>query len=417
MENVRNSKSADAKGFMLRARHLFLTYPKNDGNKNKLLEMLLSKLENKGVLYAVCAEEKHEDGSPHLHAYVHLKDQTNFKNPNCLDFNGKHGDYSKAFCPKKSREYVMKDNNYVEFGEYKETEELRKINREINRQEKNKLILETDTVKLVDDGTIALTQIQLVEKSKSLYQQLNHPASEKIIQRECIWVYGKPGTGKSTWVRSIEESLYEKPQNKWWCNYKHQPAIILDDLDIHGGCLGHYIKIWADNFRFNCEFKGGNIEPTYKRLYVTSNYLPEQLFKDRTEAEAIKRRFKIKTMNGDYNAVDYFYDGSLIEYIEVEEKKKKKKERSRDNSPSDKRIDRYEARINNLEFELKTIKQIRQEPVSAREEQYKNKLYEEQQLRKEMELEVKKHKEKIAELEEFIKKMTNANNLNKNNIE
>lgn len=401
MEEVKRSQSVENRsGFNLRGRHLLLTYPKNEGNKNKLMEMLLAKLESKDVLYAVCAEENHEDGSPHLHAYVQLKSQTNFKNANCLDFNGKHGDYKVAVKPDAARNYVMKGNNYVEFGEYTDPKDLKKKTQDLNRQEKNKLILETPTVNLVDDGTIAVTQIQLVEKSKNLYQQLNHPASDKIIQRECIWIYGKPRTGKSTYVRNVEDSLYEKPQNKWWCNYKHQPAIIIDDLDTHGGCLGHYIKIWADNFRFNGEYKGGNIEPTYKKMYITSNYLPENLFRDRVEAEAIRKRFQIKTIDSEYKLQDYFYDSDSIQYIELEQKKEKKRERSRDNSPvHSSKHDALAARVNILEFELKEARRIKVEAVTTREETYKNQLYTVQQELKELQRLLKEKDELIKKLQ------------------
>lgn len=44
------------------------------------------------VGYAI-AQERHEDGSEHLHAYVQLNKRINWNNARCLDFNGYHGDY------------------------------------------------------------------------------------------------------------------------------------------------------------------------------------------------------------------------------------------------------------------------------------------------------------------------------------
>lgn len=431
MEGVKRAKSQEPRGFLLKARHLFLTYPKNDGNKNKLLEMLLNKLENKVVLYAVCSNEKHEDGTNHLHAYVQLREQTCFKNPNCLDFNGKHGDYKTAFKPVECRDYVMKDGDYVEYGEFK-TETDRKREKMLEKhemtKEHNKLVLENKVHELVDNGQLPIIQVPLMEKAKAQYIASKQMPG-KIIQRECIWIYGKPGCGKSTWVRNKEEVIYEKnAENKWWDMYQHEEAVLIEDLDDKGAHLSHKLKIWADNFRFPAEIKGGQCYPTYTRLYVTSNYVPEHLFTEPALLEAIKRRFKIKTLDAEYNLVDYFYDPTMIEpIIQTFDRKLKKKDRSRDNSPVDRRIaDRNEGRINNLEFELRTLRAMKKEPLTSIEEEYKKKLFEEQQKVKEMELEIKKLKERLVEQDEYIKKLnaSNAigdrveqNNLNIVNIE
>ena len=69
---------------------------------------------------------------------------------------------------------------------------------------------------------------------------------------------------------------------------------LVDDFDKQGACLGHLLKIWADNYRFNAEIKGGMIRPCYTTLLVTSNYTPDQIFKDDAElCEAVTARFKV----------------------------------------------------------------------------------------------------------------------------
>ena len=56
--------------FRISSKSWFLTYPQCPVGKTLAMELLKSKRPVKGV---VVASEKHEDGSPHLHAFILLK--------------------------------------------------------------------------------------------------------------------------------------------------------------------------------------------------------------------------------------------------------------------------------------------------------------------------------------------------------
>lgn len=108
-----------------------------------------------------------------------------------------------------------------------------------------------------------------------------------------IWLFGKAGAGKSYYARHHwTEPYFIKPQSKWWCNYRGEPTVILDDLDKGGACLSHYIKIWADQYATKGEIKGASVSLNYQRFIVTSQYLPRDLWTgDEPLLEAIHRRF------------------------------------------------------------------------------------------------------------------------------
>lgn len=66
--------------------------------------------------------------------------------------------------------------------------------------------------------------------------------------------------------------------------------------------MGYYLKIWADHSVISAEYKGGSKLIRPKRIIVTSNYTPEQIWPDKEGiVDPIRRRFTIivfKTFHG-----------------------------------------------------------------------------------------------------------------------
>ena len=111
------------------------------------------------------------------------------------------------------------------------------------------------------------------------------------------WRWGPTGTGKSRSVRDeFGHSLCNKPITKWWDNYKGEETVLLDDFGDCHKCLGYHLKIWADRYTITGEVKGGHMNIRPKRIIVTSNFHPRDIWKnddDKNNLEPILRRFKI----------------------------------------------------------------------------------------------------------------------------
>lgn len=83
---------------------------------------------------------------------------------------------------------------------------------------KNRLLLAKGAAKAVEDGDIALVHLPKLKHAIDLYHQLTDQPVD-LDELDNHWYYGAPGTGKSRGARAEYPGLYNKPLNKWWCDY------------------------------------------------------------------------------------------------------------------------------------------------------------------------------------------------------
>lgn len=266
----------------IRAKGWFCTWPKCDASKEYALEML--KMDHQIVEYVICQED-HQDGSKHLHGFLKMEKTIEFK-PNLFDFAEYHGNYQPAKSWRAVIAYVKKDGDFI--SSFNVENALQKKAKEAVAA-KNKLLLNTDVKALVDEGEISILTVPRLLSAKRAYENAGVPPIHS--PRKCFWIYGSPRVGKSFVVREMFPDLYEKSQNKWWDGYCNEKYVLIDDFDKQGECLGHLLKIWADNYRFLGEIKGGSIYIKNVALFVTSNYRIEEIFGDEKVRDAIMCRF------------------------------------------------------------------------------------------------------------------------------
>jgi len=292
--------------FRLAGKNLFLTYPRCELERKDLGELLLSKV---GVDYMIVCRELHEDGFPHLHVLMTLKKKFETRSPTYFDVAGYHGNYQTARVSDDVREYITKyDTHPWEHGFYSGNNHSKVQKRAIE----NKLLLSKPLNELVDEGVVHLSQYKQYKEAIQSYK-LDSIHVPEYMPKKAIWIFGSTGIGKSRYIRdNFPGQAYFKAQNKWWDGYSGQSVVLIDDFDHHGACLGHYLKIWGDCYSFGAEVKGGTLRPVYDHLFITSQYLPRDIWCPGTDESkwdqemrsAIERRFKIMTIE----------DGQLVEY-------------------------------------------------------------------------------------------------------
>lgn len=289
--------------FRMAGKSFFLTYPKCRLTKDEAHEalLLLGPFD-----YFLCSREYHEDGDPHLHCLIIYPKKKDISNERYFDISGYHGDYRTAKSNEKVRDYILKaDLSPLEIGIFDSNSQSAVQRRAIE----NKLILGLSMPQLVDQGIIHISHYNQIRQAKESYK-IDSIQVPQYMPKSCFWIVGDTGIGKSRYVReTYGDKVYAKQMNKWWDGYAGEEVVLIDDFDLAGQCLGHYLKIWADCYSFLAEVKGGTIRPVINTFIVTSQYTIDEIWKKSKDGEwdyqmcaALFRRFKVVTVK----------DGALV---------------------------------------------------------------------------------------------------------
>lgn len=247
----------------------------------------LHKLElNDRVKYLVAGKEVGAEGTPHLQGYVYFH--------GAITLSGLKKFLSRAHIeacrgtPDQNREYCIKEGDYREHGTLPLSQ---KRKGQLNKERWDE-IKENAKKGRFDDipAELFIKHYRTLRAIEKDYASMPPDADGTTGE----WYWGDSGTGKSRKARDDNPGAYLKMCNKWWDSYNGEDAVILEDFDKSHAVLGHHLKIWADRYAFPAEIKGGKINIRPRRIIVTSNYHPGDIWSaEPNTLEPILRRFKV----------------------------------------------------------------------------------------------------------------------------
>ncbi|HIA03391.1 MAG TPA: hypothetical protein EYN66_16025 [Myxococcales bacterium] len=253
---------------------------------------VVRRLKNIDCKYLVAGAEVGDSGTEHLQGLVMFKSEKSFK-----QVAGLLGDCFTEPCRTSfpAMEYCKKDGDIrVEFGE-----PPKKKGKDGNDGQKAKWSSVYELAKAGEVQRIGEENPKILIQCHRNLKEIAKEHQKKPAPLEGVcgyWLYGKSGAGKSRFARNKFPDAYKKPASKWWPFYAGEDVVTLEDLDprnAHG--LADNIKLWADEDAFIAEDKGAHVYIRPKIFIITSQYTPQEIWKDPKDVAAMTRRFHFMT--------------------------------------------------------------------------------------------------------------------------
>lgn len=234
--------------------------------------------------YLIIGFEKGKKGTRHIQGYIHYKISQRFSKVK-KDLPTAHIEQRKGTAQQAS-DYCKKENNFIELGTIP-----------LAKGDASKLVWK-EILEHAKQGDYVWLQDNYPRVWINLSNRLESLRTPKttILDGELDheWWIGQTGTGKSKLLWELYPEHYQKDTNKWWCGYRDQTVVAIEEWSPKNECTGAQLKIWADRYPFSGQIKGGTLQRIRPlKIIVLSNYEIEDCFTDSRDRDPITRRFTI----------------------------------------------------------------------------------------------------------------------------
>lgn len=245
--------------------------------------------------YGCFGKEVGENGTPHLQGYFKLRKRDRLSHLKNTVSSRAHFESARG-SGWSNREYCSKDGEFWEYGTPP------------NPPRKTRDNIARDFKVAFDAGPDALAKFAQDQPAAIYYSGHNlvrnalafaRPTPRPGISVE--WIYGPPGVGKSrTAHERFPGGFVKEPRTKWWSGYMLESSVIIDDFGPKGIDINHLLR-WFDRYACWVESKGGMVPLVADKFIVTSNFSPEECFKDddggpHPQLPALRRRIRVTRM-------------------------------------------------------------------------------------------------------------------------
>ena len=257
---------------------------------NNYTEDVLNAILDVDCKYLIVGKEVGDKGTPHLQGFVCFKNQKTLSALKKIN-DAAHWEITRGTLS-QARDYCKKDNDFLERGEMPMDQKAK------GDSEKERWATIINLAEAGDWDTLKSEYPDVYGPKLKNLEHINKKRKRDLSkidgEMEHEWIVGETGTGKTRSATDRYPDAYIKePTSIWWDGYNGEEVVIIDDFDKFQVKQGGDMKRWLDRYPFQAQFKGGMEKIRPRRVIVTSQYTPEEIWDDHKTVDAIKRRVKM----------------------------------------------------------------------------------------------------------------------------
>lgn len=283
----------------------------NNYTENDISKFNGELVDESNLSYIICGRELGENnGTPHLQGYFRTIDRTSIRK--AKEILSKFFEHTR-FHMEPARGNQESNIRYCS-KQCTDEKPLLQLGQPSNQTEGANTRNKTDykaVLELAKRGDLKIMEESyesiLVRHWKTIHSirswALNVTPDHNRLAMDNFYLWGKPGTGKTTWAKREYPNIYIKDDNKsWWDGYNGEKAVLFDDVEEEWMKTNYrsLLKI-ADWGPFRAEIKGGYMLIRPEVVILTSNRSWHEILRNVPDClkEALERRFKdgIKNFN------------------------------------------------------------------------------------------------------------------------
>jgi hypothetical protein len=233
-------------------------------------DRLKSLFDTDDVKYLIYGREEGEAGTPHLQGYIQLNNRRTFNWIRSRLGGRAHIELAKG-TPAQNRDYCSKDGSFEEFGEISG-----------GRGARTDLVAFAEAIRSgdSDDKLLSDHPASFLKYQRGLHAARAATSPKRNWPSQVFVYWGATGTGKTktAWEQS-EQSAYIHVGQHWFDGYTGQESVIFDDFGGSEFKITYLLKL-LDRYPMKVPIKGGFVEWLPKKIYITSNYHPQDWYQN-----------------------------------------------------------------------------------------------------------------------------------------
>lgn len=281
--------------YKLRSRFAFITDAQCKKSAKEVYPLLVELLEKYTIEYLAVVDEPHALDGMHTHTVYRVSKQPSIAKSTLEELFGKWVHIKPTRDHYKALSYINKLNDPIVYGGKTMDDLLAMTSPKVNvtttiaksllENPHADIMTEHPGFYLMNSKKVKEFKREVIEKKRKLDE----------VEEKHDWYYGPSGSGKSRTVRALYPGFYDKEvDTNWWGGYDEQEVVLLDDLDKYHVKMSYHFKRWLDRYPFPAAIKGvDKVQIRPKKVIITSQYLPEEIWDDPATVAAIKRRVNI----------------------------------------------------------------------------------------------------------------------------